>query len=148
MCLHGTEPSVHTQGVRLQDSASDTFGDRLTRALSEAKIRHGLSQKAIAKVANVDPSQLSRWKKDVTPTVADAARLVIACRVNGHWLLTGEGPMDVIEQSEAETRLRVIQMAADGSIPVDQIAEKIRLTMEAGWSDQGNGGSGDIEDVG
>jgi transcriptional regulator with XRE-family HTH domain len=89
-----------------------TFGERLELARSRAN----LTQEQLGERVNVGRNAVVFWEKDGRlPEGAAMVLLPTVLRVSGHWLLTGEGDMDVSEGTEA-VRLRVIGRIVDGQI--------------------------------
>lgn len=63
----------------------------VTARLVQAIDQKGLTQTAVARVADVDQSTVSNWKKGKSfPTMDQLARLLPLLGKSGHFLLTGE----------------------------------------------------------
>jgi transcriptional regulator with XRE-family HTH domain len=104
------------------DSPTSGFAKRLRIALAADERTQG----EIAQAADVPPDQLSRWKGgNVMPEIESVIRLVRALGVSGHWLLTGEGPMDRV--GDEALRLQVIGRVANGTL--DDAAVKALATL-------------------
>ena len=78
----------------------------LAGRVGEARRGRGLTQQEVADAIGVDKARISEWETGrVEPSVDSLARICRALHVSGHWLLTGDGPMEVAEPGEAERLL-------------------------------------------
>lgn len=69
-----------------------TVNDRIREVLARA---YGGNQSAFARAIGAKPQVVQAWVREDTPPGADyLERIVEAAEVNGHWLLTGKGPME------------------------------------------------------
>jgi transcriptional regulator with XRE-family HTH domain len=68
-----------------------SFGQRL----KDAREARGLKRNALAALAGVDSSAITRWEKeDRSPKGTMVAKLAHALGCSEHWLLTGDGPRE------------------------------------------------------
>jgi transcriptional regulator with XRE-family HTH domain len=79
--------------LRARESAREAMRQRIVLAIRES----GLLQADIVEALGVDKSRVSRWAnedpaKGEIPSEEFLPLLPNLLRVNGHWLLTGQGP--------------------------------------------------------
>lgn len=75
------------------------FAERLRRAMDAA----GMDQRTLARSLRVREATVSDWfGKGILPRLDVMARVPGVLRVDGHWLLTGEGDMHRRERSAKE----------------------------------------------
>lgn len=74
----------------------------LTR-LQEALILRGIRKGELARLLDVSPGTVSEWfTQGLLPTSETMLQLPSALRVDGHWLLTGQGTADTVERAPNE----------------------------------------------
>lgn len=92
---------------------------------------------AVAEAAGVgSPSPVHAWENGQVPSSDNLARVCLALGVSGHWLLTGEGPMEPEMESRAIEALQEICEIAtrvcgpmtqpEGEVPGSNPADVVR----------------------
>ena len=113
--------------------SDSTFHSRLAMALA-ADPRE---QREIAQAIDSSPQQVSRWKRDVSPSPEVIAKFVGVLGIDGHWLLTGEGSMRAGAKTTLARRIEVIGDIATGQVSEDQlVALQVGAALDKGQSDQ------------
>lgn len=92
-CVASTDPfylyvDICQERATLASSREAAFTARFIQAHDES----GLGQSVLAKAVGVSQSQISEWRDGTIPRGEALLRLPAALGVNGHWLLTGNGP--------------------------------------------------------
>jgi hypothetical protein len=112
--LHSKRKCVKTTRGNLKN-----FGSRLREALADA----GRDQKWLAdnlkptKGKRVRDATVSAWVTGASLPEGDyMVQLPKLLNCNGHWLMTGEGPKQVIEPGAAEKRLELMKEVADAPL--------------------------------
>lgn len=100
------------------------FGDRLYRARKYA----GLSQEALAKAVDIAQSTLAEHEKTGISS-GKTVQIAAICKVNSHWLATGEGEMELADTSIAGSAQTFTTASATLSTAVPSIAGG-RLAMD------------------
>lgn len=105
-----------------------TLGTRLALARQRA----GMTQTALAHLLGLGAgSRISDWESGRTsPTAATMLQLPHIFGVNGHWLLTGDGPMAIAAGNE-EAQIEAAAKILSGEVP-DEV-----VNMIAGRTDPG-----------
>ena len=94
-------------------------------------------QREIAEEIGSSPQQVSRWKRDVSPSPDIIAKFVQVLGIDGHWLLTGEGSMKAGDKVALARRVEVIGQIAMGRVNDDQLAAfQFGVSLDKGQSDQ------------
>lgn len=97
---------------QLQD-LMESFGGRLKLALERA----GHDQRWLANTLGVREGTVSAWVSGPTlPEGKVMVKLPELLGVSGHWLLTGEGPEQVVEPGAAEKKLEAMKKLAMGDM--------------------------------
>lgn len=105
-----------------------SFGQRL----KDARTARGLRRNALAHLAGVDSSTITRWERDERQaTGVLVTKLASALRVSEHWLLTGEGsrvPHDLPEEVSLPPLGKialehVLQAYSWPDLPMDDVLE-------------------------
>ena len=108
-----------------------TFKGRLKMALANDE----REQKDIAEALGVTSSQVSAWKRGVSPKPDLIGRIIYELGIDGHWLMTGEGSMQSSgEREELGLRLEVIGHISDGRVEKGELKN---LRVAGGALDQG-----------
>lgn len=97
------------------------IGDRIKLAREHA----GISQSDLAErvTGSRRAATVSDWETgETTPAGDQLMRLPGALGVDGHWLLTGTGGMERVEESEAVRRLALVRHALDAPIEHVEVA--------------------------
>nr|PZN59215.1 MAG: hypothetical protein DIU58_18270 [Sphaerobacter thermophilus] len=107
-----TEPCQGSCSVDRMSATPEAFRRRIEEALQAA----GITKAELARRLAKSPSAISEWwTKQAMPEGETILRLPEALSVSGHWLLTGEGPME--------------RPRADGEDPYRQGAEMVIDTL-------------------
>ncbi|HEX7243399.1 MAG TPA: helix-turn-helix domain-containing protein [Longimicrobiaceae bacterium] len=107
MAVLTAEPS--SGSTRRKAVELSAFFERLRQVLDD----RGMSQADLARELGVGVATVSEWfTRGRVPNGDVMLRLPLAVRVNGHWLLTGEGPRDLERRRGTDPYLAGAQDAA------------------------------------
>lgn len=101
---------------RARESAREALRHRLALAFFAARESRGLTQAEIARELDIDKSRVSRWfnpddRQAEAPGPDYLPYLPELLGVDGHWLLTGEGPMTRRDPAASRVALDRIERA-------------------------------------
>lgn len=107
--------------------ARDTRAE-INRRLLEIVRSAGMSQADCVRATGLTSPAVSDWfNRGAVPDAATLARLALHLHVNGHWLLTGQGPRDDLLRREELYRL-----GAEAAI---EDVRAMVAALEARWAD-------------
>jgi transcriptional regulator with XRE-family HTH domain len=123
----GVLPSELSAGpARRKAVELSAFFERLRQVLDD----RGLSQADLARELGVGVATVSEWfTRGRVPNGDVMLRLPGALRVNGHWLLTGEGPRELEEAPHGDPYLRG---ASDAIQRLQQAVEEVSRRFGSG----------------
>lgn len=102
--------------IRESVAVTTTLGERIALARKRAKLGQGQLGDALGGASR---SRVSEWEGDkAVPEGRYLLKLPGVLRVNGHWLLTGDGEISLGESSDATLRLELIQQLADPALEI------------------------------
>lgn len=94
----------------METEAGNTFSGRLDRAMKA----QGLNPNQLAQRLETSASRVTSWLDGSNlPGAAHVLKMPAILKVDGHWLLTGEGSMQTRRSGDAEVRLEVIRRVLD-----------------------------------
>jgi transcriptional regulator with XRE-family HTH domain len=88
-------------GIIIQEHHMASRGERLHAALVARGIR---KQMALAAELGVGESAISRWQRDESLSLSNAARICEALDISLDWFVLGRGDMNLHKQLEPEAR--------------------------------------------
>ena len=96
-------PNAQLQGVPNPDLLRLTYMSTLAERMALAMQRSGITQAQLARAAGVKPPSVNNWLSGATKELKgnSAVRAARAMSVSSHWLASGRGPMDHVEDLES-----------------------------------------------
>jgi len=120
-----TEPCQGSCSVDRMSATPEAFRRRIEEALQAA----GITKAELARLLAKSPSAISEWwTKQAMPEGETILRLPEALGVSGHWLLTGEGPMERPRADGEDPYRQGAEMAIDTLFQrMVEIAERVGI---------------------
>ena len=111
-------------GVAIWQHEQVTFGLRL----KGARLGRGLRRNALAELAGVDSSSITRWERDErSPAGAMVTKLAKALGVSERWLLSGEGSREP-QPATDETTIPPL-----GKLALEQVLRDYKWPSDLPW---------------
>ncbi|HEU4558460.1 MAG TPA: helix-turn-helix transcriptional regulator [Longimicrobium sp.] len=128
-------PELNAGPARRKAVELSAFFERLRQVLDD----RGMSQADLARELGVGVATVSEWfTRGRVPNGDVMLRLPAALNVNGHWLLTGEGPREYEQGADGDPYLRGASDAiARMTRAMDEVARRFGTPAEGAPADPG-----------